>query len=133
WRERGERRGVYQLSTTVALPHRIHAVVDYNYRHPLVDLGAYHQLEEGLGGVVEYGTHQKTAHEAAHLARVRAEEDASHRRIHRGESTVGGLSAGQRVTLDGHPRHEDEELLVVAVEHDLQTAMGQESGLETCT
>src|SRR5207248_1511091 len=60
-RSRQDDVGVFAVATTSAAVSRIFAVNDYNYRTPQADLGASEPLETGLlGGVVEYGSHQRT-------------------------------------------------------------------------
>jgi type VI secretion system secreted protein VgrG len=127
WTPRGDDRGVFALSTKSEVVPRAYAVQDYNYRTPAVDLSGFMKLEKGTaGGVVEYAPHLKTTGEAEALAKVRAEEMQSQRRVHRGESSLPTLGAGMRITLDGHPRLEDTPLLITRVDHELTQATGGE-------
>ncbi|MEQ9318268.1 MAG: type VI secretion system tip protein TssI/VgrG [Polyangiaceae bacterium] len=120
---RGEKAGVFELSTTTStLPARC-AVKDYNYRTPQVALLADEAVAEGRVGLVyEYGGHFKTQDEARQLAAVRAEEVACGRTVLEGRATDLRLGAGARLKLEGHPRGEL-ELLVTEVSHRYHNAV----------
>lgn len=126
FRPRGERSDVYSIEAVTRLVPRMYAVGDFNYMTPQVDLSSMAELEGGYGGgVIEYGTHYKTGEEGAAFARLRAEEHEAGALVFRGEAGLCTLTAGARVTLTGHPRVDEMELLVVAVEHHAtQTAFG---------
>jgi type VI secretion system secreted protein VgrG len=116
FRQRGERRDVYDLEETLRMIPGLYAVQDYNYRTPQVLLNGSAKLSVGTGGVVEYGTHVKTPEEATRMALVRSEEQLAGRRVFEGASDVAALQAGAKLTLVGHPRG-DLELLVVEADH----------------
>lgn len=116
-RLRGERHGIYHLEVETGLIPMTYAVVDYNYRNPLLDVTAAYDSPQGFaGGIAEYGTHVKTPAEAAAFAKIRAQERESTREVHVGESDVCELFAGARIEVEGGKR-EDMSLLVVEVEH----------------
>ncbi|AUX31876.1 MULTISPECIES: type VI secretion system Vgr family protein [Sorangium] len=119
FRPRGEASDVFAIEVTSELVPSAYVVHDYNYRKPLLDLAAYHTLEGASGGgIVEYGSHVKTAEEAKELAQIRAEERLSGQRVYEGKSSRPEFSAGHRTILREHPRLEAPEgLLLVAVEH----------------
>jgi hypothetical protein len=126
---RGEHTGVYRLQgTTRTIPNR-YVVKDYNYRTPHVPLMASATVSEAAAGdIVEYGAHFKTPDEGERIAAIRAEELRAGRKVFEGESDLQALSAGARLTLEGHPRG-DVELLLVEVRHRLrQAALGTGSG-----
>lgn len=127
---RGEKAGVFELSTTTStLPARC-AVKDYNYRTPQVALLADEAVAEGKEGLVyEYGGHFKTQDEARQLAVVRAEEVACGRTVLEGRATDLRLGAGARLKLEGHPRGEL-ELLVTEVRHRYHNAVAMHGGGE---
>src|SRR5690606_14004596 len=81
--------------------------------------------DEGLsGGIIEYGTHHRTPMDGATMARVRMEEVACHRFIHRGESTLTTIHPGSIIELDGHVAYDGESLRVVEVEHEVKLSAG---------
>lgn len=121
----GEQLGVTAMSSEAFGVPRVFAVKDYNYRTPDVDLSGVAQLEEGLpGGVIEYGTHHRTPTDAARMARVRMEEAACRRLIHRGESTLPSIHVGSLIGIDGHVTYDGESLRVVEVEHEASFGAG---------
>jgi type VI secretion system secreted protein VgrG len=126
FRARGEAMDVYRLEVATRVTPSAYGVYDYNYLTPHVDLAKTHDAEHGYaGGVMEFGTNHQTPEEGAVLARVRSEEGAVRRVVYTGEADVCTLTAGARVTLSGHPRFDDLELLVVGVEHHVtQVALG---------
>ena len=118
FRTRGEQRDVYRLEHKTRVMPRTWMVQDYNHRSPRLDLTASHPTEAGLaGGVVEYGAHVKTPAEGMALARIRAEEREAACRYYSGESDICTLTAGARVTLEGHPRLPEKLLLITEIEH----------------
>lgn len=120
FRARGEKRDVYRVEAKTRLVPALYAVQDYNYRTPHVDLTSSAEVTSGFaGGVVEYAPHVKTPETAAALARIRAEERASGHRVYTCESATCQLGAGLRFKLEGHPRFDDIELLVIEIEHRL--------------
>lgn len=120
FRPRGEADHVYALSVVTDLAPTSYIIQDYNYRTPLVDLSACHDIESGNGGgIVEYGSHVKTPEEAERLARIRAEERVCRQRIYEGKSGAVALSAGRKVTLNEPPRLPGPEtMLLVEVTHE---------------
>ncbi len=115
---RGEKRNVFALEAKRRMIPTFYAVCDYNYRKPLLDITAEHELSTGFaGGVIEYGTHHKTLEEGTAQATVRAEERQSAQLVYTGRSAVPTLSAGARFTLDNHADLGSIELLVTEVEH----------------
>ncbi|MFO0616717.1 MAG: type VI secretion system tip protein TssI/VgrG [Polyangiaceae bacterium] len=117
---REEHPAVHELEIAArAVPH-FFAVQDYDYRHPRLDLGATAEVPEGMGGVVEYGTHHKSPEEGQHLANVRAEAAQAARRRLAGKGVVGWLSAGTRFKLEHSPFPGPAELVVARVEHRME-------------
>ncbi|MFO0550877.1 MAG: type VI secretion system tip protein TssI/VgrG [Polyangiaceae bacterium] len=120
---REDRAHVHELSLQCQTAPAVFAVQDYNYRHPRLDLGVYHELESGSGGVIEYGTHHKTPEEAEHLARVRAEESLAARRVFEGEGITGFFTAGARIKVEEAPLGPG-EMLLTRVRHHMRTTAG---------
>jgi type VI secretion system secreted protein VgrG len=60
----------------------------------------------------------KTPEEAAHLARVRAEEHDCRRDVFRGESTAWRASAGHRIRVEAYGPFDGGALLLTEVEHE---------------
>lgn len=121
---------IYALSMhTRWTPAKV-AVQDYNYRTPTVELTAFADVEGGhAGGVAEYGAHYKTPAEAAHFAKLRAEEIHCHERSYSGKSNRSDLMPGLRIEVSDHPNLIDTELLLTEVVHEAkQTALGHGSG-----
>lgn len=113
-----QRPAIHELSLDCCEEPSLFAVQDYNYRNPRLDLGVVHELADGVGGVVEYGTHHKSPEEAQALARVRAEASLAKRRVVRGKSTFGWFCAGARIKLAHDPfTGQSSELLVTGVRH----------------
>jgi type VI secretion system secreted protein VgrG len=118
YRPRGEQRDVFALHEKRRLVPAYHAVLDYNYRLPQLDVTGEHELTHGFaGGIVEYATHHKTPEEGKVLARVRAEEAFAGELVYTGKSAIPALAAGVRFTLDEHPDLKPFELLVTEIEH----------------
>jgi type VI secretion system secreted protein VgrG len=129
YRGRGERRDVFRIEAERQLFPANYAVLDYDYRAPLLELTSSHEHPAGYaGGVAEYGAHHRTPAEGDRLARVRAEERDALARFFRCESDLVELSAGAVVRLEGHPRLDDLGLLIVEVEHRAVQAVGLHSG-----
>jgi type VI secretion system secreted protein VgrG len=131
FRRRGEQGGIYRLDATQKIFPTVHAVCDYDYEKPGVDLTSTSTIEDGFGGgVVEWGTHFTEPRDGLRLAQVRTEERLVDALSFRGESSVCTLTAGSRVFVDDHPRLGRPELLVIEVTHELtQSALG--SGVAT--
>ncbi len=123
FRASGEHEGVFSLELERRLIPTTFATQDYNYRRPLADIDGLHELSvngEPIGnggGIVEYGSNQKSKDEGNNLAKIRAEERLSQHTVFTGRSAIVGLTAGACPTLVGHPTLEDQQLIIVAVEH----------------
>ncbi|XXX81333.1 type VI secretion system tip protein TssI/VgrG [Sorangium sp. So ce134] len=132
FRPRGEASDVFALEARRRLVPSAYVVHDYNYRKPLLDLAAYHTIAGASGGgIVEYGSHVKTAEEAKELAQIRAEERLSGHRVYEGRSARPAFSAGHRTTLREHPRFDaPERLLLVEVEHTATLPTFDEEGVQ---
>lgn len=129
FRGRGDLRDVYELEVRSQLVPCSYVVRDWNYRAPKTDLTATYELDEGYGGgVVEHGAHVKTPAEAEHLARVRAEERLAGETVYVGKSRLPQLAAGGRTELDGHPKLEKIDLLVVEIEHRARQPVAMHGG-----
>jgi type VI secretion system secreted protein VgrG len=125
----GEHRELFDLFERARAVSRVYAMQDHNYRTPLVDVIAQHELEGGLGGgVIEYGSHAKSPEEAAALARLRAEAAEATRLVYEARSTRLDLFAGARRKVLDHPRLEGRELLLVEVRHVASFAQGVAGG-----
>jgi type VI secretion system VgrG family protein len=108
------------------LPAR-YVVRDYNWRTPGVDLlGQADVHPEGVGQIVEYGGHFRSADEGNWLASVRAQELLARRQVFSGTSTCPSFFAGGTFMLLGHALG-DQELLLTEVVHDYR-APGEASG-----
>lgn len=118
FRRRGRTHDVHELEIRTAVTPSVFVVQDYNYRTPLVDLSASHELATGYaGGVVEYGAHFKTQDEANRFAKVRAEERQSIGKTIVGSCDLPLLSAGYRMKIEGAPKNPELSMLIVSVEH----------------
>ncbi len=123
YRGSGERTGVFELEAYRELVPSLYAMQEYDYRKPLCDLSASYTLElGGGGGVVEYGSHYRTAEEGKKLAEIRAEEQRSRLLRFHGRSDRTWLSAGCRIIVESHPAFGDVELVVVEVTHEATVA-----------
>ena len=121
FRKSGERRDVFDVQLRREVVPSMFVVQDYNYRTPTVDLSASHELPVGFGGgISEYGGHFKTQDAARQMATVRAEERQTVEEVYSVLSDSPVISAGLRITIDGHPRLEKNHLLVTTATHDLQ-------------
>ncbi|MEP7122939.1 MAG: type VI secretion system tip protein TssI/VgrG [Byssovorax sp.] len=124
YRGRGDARDVHRLEETIRMIPADYVVRDYNYRTPQVALTGQANVADGLGSVVEYGSHVATPKEAEKLARIRAQEALAARRIFDGSSDLAALRAGSIFTLQGHPRG-DLGLLVTEVRQTIsQVTLG---------
>ncbi|WP_437715851.1 type VI secretion system tip protein TssI/VgrG [Sorangium sp. So ce448] len=132
FRPRGEASDVFALEVTRRIIPSAYVVHDYNYRRPLLDIAAYHTLDGASGGgIVEFGSHVKTAEEAKELAQIRAEERLSGQRVYEGKSALPAFTAGHRTLLREHPRFEaPEDLLLVEVEHAARLPAFHEAGVQ---
>lgn len=105
-------------------------VYDYNYRTPtlsyqsggaqLFDVigGESHLDVPSAGAAVEYAPNAKTPEEAAHLARVRAEEEEGRRERIVGHGVDARLYPGLRFAIANAPQWTEEDpLLVVTMTH----------------
>ncbi|MGK3998459.1 type VI secretion system Vgr family protein [Sorangium sp. So ce1024] len=125
FRERGETRDVFEIEARSRLVPSVYVARDYNYRQPMLDLTAQHELPAGYaGGVIEFGGHYKTPAEGKVLAQIRAEERQASQLVYTGRSSVCALAAGARSVLEGHPSLEPLDLLFVEVEHRASQAAG---------
>lgn len=124
FRGRGDARDVFRLEETIRMIPADYVVRDYNYRTPQVALTGQANVADGLGSVVEYGSHVTTPKEAESLARVRAQESLAGRRIFDGTTDLSTIRAGTVFTLQGHPRG-DLGLLVTEVKQTItQVTLG---------
>ncbi|MFO0550171.1 MAG: type VI secretion system tip protein TssI/VgrG [Polyangiaceae bacterium] len=126
----GERRAVFQLRSRHRLIPGFYAIHDYNYRTPQSEIDGSHQLDGGLGGVIEFGAHVKSDEEAAVLARIRAEESQCEQLVFEGKSHIPSFGAGVRVLVDEHPDLGSVELLLVEVIHEAVAVVGNASSAE---
>ncbi|WP_437876348.1 type VI secretion system Vgr family protein [Sorangium sp. So ce513] len=125
FRERGETRDVFEIEARSRLVPSVYVARDYNYRQPMLDLTAQHELPTGYaGGVIEFGGHYRTPAEGKVLAQIRAEERQASQLVYTGRSSVCALAAGARSVLEGHPSLEPLDLLFVEVEHRASQAAG---------
>lgn len=124
----GDRHEIYELSVETRLIPLTYAVMDYNYRNPLLDLTASEDAPNGFaGGVAEYGTHLKSPADAAAFAKIRMEERECQREVYAGKSDVPALSAGFNLHIEGGKR-EDVDVLLVEVEHEATFATRAHGG-----
>ncbi|MEZ4296621.1 MAG: type VI secretion system tip protein TssI/VgrG [Polyangiaceae bacterium] len=127
----GDKTEIYELSVETKVIPLTYAVMDYNYRSPLLDLTASEDAPNGFaGGVAEYGTHLKTPTDATAFAKIRAEERESQREVYTGKSDVPALSAGFNVHIEGG-KSDDLDLLIVEVEHEATLSTRTHGGSET--
>lgn len=124
----GARRHVFQLEVKRRAVPGAHIVRDYNYRLPTLDLTAVGEVNGGLAGAVVEQGHHRTPAEAERLARIRAEEVSCRSQVYTGRSALPGLQAGGRITLQGHPRFGELNLLMTSVEHSAVQALGITGG-----
>lgn len=118
FRTRGDQIDIFEFETRArAFPAR-YAEQDYNYRTPTVDLTGIYDEPTGFGGGnIEYGAHYRAPDEGTNFARLRAEEQVVKNRYSVGKSDVAELYPGGTFRMNGHPKLDGQELLVVEVEH----------------
>ncbi|WP_420457095.1 type VI secretion system Vgr family protein [Rubrivirga sp.] len=118
---RDDAEAIERLSVREQLGVDAVRVRDYNYRTPETGLEAEAPVGEGGDGVREayaWGDHHKDPEEGRRLARVRAEEVASRRRVLAGSGDCAGFRAGRTFTLTDHYRADlDGDYLLVEVLH----------------
>jgi type VI secretion system secreted protein VgrG len=115
---RGEVSSVHKLSATTQMIPATYVAEDYNYMTPDVDLTGRHELPAAYaGGVVEYGPNHLTPAQGGMIARVRAEERQATLHVLSGASDLFRFHAGEKFTLEGHPRFPATQILLVEVEH----------------
>jgi type VI secretion system secreted protein VgrG len=96
------------------------AVREYQHDQPRTPLSTSRVVHDGgFGLVMLHGENVPSAAEQDRICRVRTEERALERHVHHATSSVRGLHAGHRFTLEGHPFGEltDADLVVVAMRH----------------
>ncbi len=129
YRGKGEKMDVYRLDVTTRMAPTVFGVSDYNEEMPHIDLTAMLEREHGHGGgIIEYGTHHRTPAEGQHLAKVRSQERGWPTRVFSGESDSPAVTAPRRLTVEGHPKLRDVELLVYEVEHRAAVGVGDAGG-----
>lgn len=123
---RGDRLGVFELTSGARLIPTTYVVQDYNYERPVLDIGGVEKLEDGNGGgVVEFGTNHLQPEEGDVLAKIRAEESLAKRRVTTGSSVVGGFTAGALFALADYPLDAKfASMLLTTVEHHFEQAVG---------
>lgn len=129
FRPRGEERDVFELTSRHRVVPSVYVIRDWNYRTPMVDLTAEHELTEAYpGGIVEQGAHHKTPAEGKTLARIRSEERQAQQHYYVGKTDIAALTAGARNILVGHPEIDSLELLMVEVQHHARITVAGVSG-----
>ena len=100
---RSEEETVREIGMIQRMVEKDISLREYNYRIPSVTLVTEAQEIDptGIGSVHVTGDHFWTPDEGTMMARLRAEELASHRRRMRAVTTVRGLRAGHRFALTG--------------------------------
>jgi type VI secretion system secreted protein VgrG len=101
--------GANDRNTLSAITHKRSVVprvvffVDYDWRKPALDLETELEVDPGGRGLVSTSAqHYRDAGYGQRLAVVRAQELLVERDVYRGRSTIDGLTAGDRFTLQGH-------------------------------
>ena len=101
--------GATDRNTLSAITHKRSVVpqvvffVDYDWRKPSLDLETELEVDPGGRGLVSTSAqHYRDAGYGQRLAVVRAQELLVERDVYRGRSTIDGLTAGDRFTLQGH-------------------------------
>lgn len=115
---RSDDRAAFEITEELRCVHDRALVHDDNPLAPRLDISATRPTgKEAAGGSwIEYGAHARTPEEAAHLARVRAEEIGATHHVISGKSTEMTLRAGAtvvRVDASGDER----PLLLTCVVH----------------
>ncbi|EDP65154.1 hypothetical protein BAL199_01369 [alpha proteobacterium BAL199] len=117
--------GVFRFTGSTNLVPAQVCLRDYNYRIPNLALEVNEVVDaDGHGVVVEYGSHFRNPQEGRDLARVRAQELASRKRVFDGESDSVHLTAGAVFDLTDH-FHSDFNAgyLVTWIEHEATQAL----------
>jgi type VI secretion system VgrG family protein len=110
-------RAAFDVTATLRrVPERA-LVHDDNPRAPRLDLLASQPTakDAASGSWIEYGVHARTPDEAAHLARVRAEEIGATHHVISGKSTEMALRAGATCALIDDVTGDEREILVTRV------------------
>jgi type VI secretion system VgrG family protein len=110
-----ERGVISAFAHTRSVVPRTVLLVDYDWRKPALTLESALEVDPGGRGLVSTSEqHYRDGAYGQRLARVRAEELLVERDVYRGCSTIDGLTAGDRFTLNGHDDAElDGQYLVV--------------------
>jgi type VI secretion system secreted protein VgrG len=112
--------GMKTLRRSVEVMPATYVVMDYDYEHPDVELTRMCSRDEGYtGGVFEYGNHYRTEQEGDLLAEIRAAESLARHVFYRGTSDVMDLTAGHVFEIEKRGRIPDDQLLIVAVDHEI--------------
>jgi type VI secretion system secreted protein VgrG len=122
----GEDHGIVSMRRRKRAVASAFYVYDYNYRTPLKHyekdgarvfdvVGGEAHVDGSPGAHVEYAPNAKTESEAAFLARIRAQAEASTQERYSAMAQLVTLYPGVRFHLDNHPELDasDDELLVV--------------------
>lgn len=126
---------VHSLSCKqIPMPQSV-TVQDYDFRHAgLADQlkGTAEVSANGHGEVLFYGDNLRTTDEAAHLARIRAQELNCREQVFSGEATAVGLRCGHTMQLSLHYRSSfNGNYLITEVEHGGSQAGVLLSGVNT--
>lgn len=104
-----------------AVPQKV-VFQDYNYRK--ADLAddlkseAFVDLINGHGDVFVYGENLRDKGEAAHLAKIRAEDIKCRKKVYRGKASAVGLQAGHLAAITNHYRMSlNGAYMITAVRH----------------
>lgn len=105
-------------------------MLDYNWRAPMLELEESATVVGGTTGVVHTSDEAyRESENGERLAKIRAEEIAARRCVHRGKSSMVSLRAGDVLSIQGHPFGDlDREYLVVSVSHELRQARPEDDG-----
>ncbi|MEQ8398378.1 type VI secretion system tip protein TssI/VgrG [Thalassobaculum sp.] len=116
---------VFQFSGRSTLVPAQVCLRDYNYRLPNLTLDVDETVDsDGHGVVVDYGSHFRTPQEGRDLARVRAQELASHKLSFQGRSDSVHLIAGAVFDLTEHFRSDfNTGYLITWIEHEASQAL----------
>ena len=116
---------VYRFSGRSALVPEKVCLCDYNYRRPNLSLKVHESVDpDGHGVVTDYGSNFRTPEEGRSLARVRAQELASHKISFEGGSDSVQLIAGAVFDLSDHFRDDfNAGYLVTWIEHEATQAL----------
>jgi type VI secretion system secreted protein VgrG len=126
-RYRGDRTGVFRLDRQTRMMPNYFVVADYCDKRPFLDLSCDHKVvEEGGGGVIEYGSNHSSVDQGKRLARVRGEEAASLGLFFLGASDEPSLAAPCRLKVDDPRLVDEHDLLVIEVEHRFSAGGGRD-------